>query len=112
MRFLVDVLGFIETACYTGDSEEIVVHAQARWSEGGGVMFGSADREDGEFSRKAIGQGSLYVVTDDPDAVLARVEAAGARIAVPMHESDYGSRGFSVADAEGNLWTFGTYRGE
>lgn len=111
MWFLVDVLGFVETACHTGDSEDVVVHAEARWPEGGGVMFGSANREDSEFSQQAVGQGSVYLVTDDPDAVLARVEVAGVRIVRPMREEDYGSRGFSVADAEGNLWSLGTYRG-
>jgi uncharacterized glyoxalase superfamily protein PhnB len=29
-----------------------------------------------------------------------------------MSETDYGSRGFSVKDAEGNRWSFGTYAGE
>ncbi len=28
-----------------------------------------------------------------------------------MEETDYGSRGFSVADVEGNRWSFGTYAG-
>jgi uncharacterized glyoxalase superfamily protein PhnB len=29
-----------------------------------------------------------------------------------MRDEDYGSTGFVVADPEGNLWSFGTYRGE
>jgi uncharacterized glyoxalase superfamily protein PhnB len=29
-----------------------------------------------------------------------------------MREEDYGSRGFTVADPEGNFWSIGTYRGE
>jgi len=29
-----------------------------------------------------------------------------------MGEEEYGSTGFTVADPEGNLWSFGTYRGE
>lgn len=44
--------------------------------------------------------------------MLARCEAAGADIADPMREVDYGvpgDRNFSVRDAEGNLWCFGTY---
>ena len=68
MRFLVDVLGFEQTALHTGDSEDVVVHAEARWPEGGGVMFGSAGRADSEFSTKAVGGASVYVITDDPDA--------------------------------------------
>jgi len=35
MRFLVGVLGFEQTALYSGTSEDVVVHAEARWTEGG-----------------------------------------------------------------------------
>lgn len=81
MRFLVDVLGFAEAALYSGDSPDVVVHAEARWPEGGGVMFGSAGRADSEFAMKSVGDASVYVITDDPDAVYARAVAAGAEIA-------------------------------
>lgn len=112
MRFLVDVLGFEETALYCGKSEDEVVHAEARWPEGGGVMFGSAGREESEFSTKPIGATSVYVITDDPDAAYARAVASGADIAREMKEEDFGSRGFTVRDPEGNLFSFGSYRGE
>jgi uncharacterized glyoxalase superfamily protein PhnB len=28
-----------------------------------------------------------------------------------LHDTDYGSHTFTTRDPEGNLWTFGTYRG-
>lgn len=59
-----------------------------------------------------MGAASLYLVCDDPDALYARAEKAGARIVREMRDEDYGSRGFSAADPEGNLWSFGTYAGE
>ena len=37
---------------------------------------------------------------------------AGAVVFAPLKDEDYGSRGFSVTDPEGNIWSFGTYRGE
>jgi uncharacterized glyoxalase superfamily protein PhnB len=43
--------------------------------------------------------------------VFARATAAGAQVVRPMRDEDYGSRGFTVLDPEGNLWSFGTYRG-
>jgi uncharacterized glyoxalase superfamily protein PhnB len=55
---------------------------------------------------------AAYVVTDDPDALFARATAAGARVLMELHETDYGSRDFAVSDPEGNRWSFGTYRGE
>lgn len=35
-------------------------------------MFASAGRGDSEFSTKAVGAASLYVIAQDPDAVYAR----------------------------------------
>ncbi len=107
--FLV-ALGF-EERCRYGEGN-VVAHAELRWPEGGAVMCGSSGREDSEFSQQPLGGSSIYVVTDDPHAVLARAESAGARIVRPMADEDYGSTGFSLADPEDNLFTFGTYRGE
>jgi len=75
MRFLVEVLGFEETALYSGDSEDVVVHAEARWPEGGGVMFGSAEREESEFSGKPVQLRDLYPRVHRP----LRSSLAGAR---------------------------------
>jgi uncharacterized glyoxalase superfamily protein PhnB len=50
-------------------------------------------------------------VCDDPDAIFARATAAGARVVRGLRDEDYGSRGFTVADPDGNLWSFGTYAG-
>lgn len=107
IRFLVDVVGFEETAVY-GDGD-VVHHAQLSWPLGGGIMLGSA-RDDGW----ALPPGAFgaYVVVDDPDALFERVTAAGADIIRKPEETDYGSREFALRDPEGNRWSFGTYRGE
>lgn len=109
---LTDVLGF-ELRCSHPPDGAVVTHAELRWPEtGGGVMLGSTGRDDSPFSRQPVGGSSVYVVTADPHAVHARVTAAGWRIVKPMADEDYGSTGFSAADPEGNLWSFGTYAGE
>jgi uncharacterized glyoxalase superfamily protein PhnB len=51
-------------------------------------------------------------VTDDPDNLCARIKAAGGDVTQDLEDTDYGSRGFSMRDPEGNMWSFGTYRGE
>jgi uncharacterized glyoxalase superfamily protein PhnB len=113
IRFLVDAFGFEETAVW-GDqpdgSGDVVVHAQLSWPLGGGVMLGSV-REDGTWTVPP-GSAGCYVVTDDPDALHDRAVAAGAEVVQPLHDTGYGSRDFAVRDPEGNLWSFGTYRGE
>ncbi|MCF6743384.1 glyoxalase [Blastococcus sp. KM273128] len=107
IRFLVDAFGFEETVTY-GEGDR-VDHAQIDWPEGGGVMLGSVRDDGGQWPVQATG---CYVVTADPDAVHARAVAAGAEIVRPPYETDHGSRDFAARDPEGNLWQFGTYRGE
>jgi uncharacterized glyoxalase superfamily protein PhnB len=115
IRFLVDAFGFEETVVY-GDqpdgSGDVVVHAELSWPLGGGLMLGSARDEPGNPWTLAPGTAGCYVVTDDPDALHARAVAAGAEVVAELHDTDYGSRDFAVRDPEGNLWSFGTYRGE
>jgi uncharacterized glyoxalase superfamily protein PhnB len=109
--FLERAFGFVRTAFYTSDADPSVVeHAELRWPGGGGVMLGS-DR-GGSGWDQAPGAGATYVVTDDPDGLFERAVAAGAEVLRPLGDQSYGSRDFTVRDAEGNLWAFGTYAGE
>ena len=111
IRFLVEAFGFEETAAY-GDGDR-VHHAQLSWPLGGGVMLGSA-HEPGTEDPWPLQPGTFgaYVVTDAPDSLIERARAAGAEVTSELHDTDYGSRDFSVRDPEGNRWSFGTYRGE
>ena len=110
IRFLVDALGFEETAVY-GEGDR-VDHAELSWPPGGGIMLGSVpdSNTDDNWALTPGGFGA-YVVTDEPDALFARATAAGAEILTELHDTDYGSRDFAVRDPEGNRWSFGTYRG-
>ncbi|WP_460402441.1 VOC family protein [Actinophytocola sediminis] len=106
--FLVDTVGFVRTAVYADG--DLVAHAQLDWPEGGGVMLGS-HRPNNAWMRE-IGSAGMYVVTDQVDALYERVRGAGATIVRELADQDYGNREFTIADPEGNLWSFGTYRGE
>ena len=109
ISFLVEAFGFEETAVY-GDGDSIT-HAELSWPPGGGIMLGSArDPADDEWALVPGGSGA-YAVTDEPDAVFARAVARGAVVLTEPHDTDYGSREFSVRDPEGNRWSFGSYRG-
>jgi uncharacterized glyoxalase superfamily protein PhnB len=46
----------------------------------------------------------------DPRAHHDRAIAAGATIAIPLRETDYGSLDYTARDPEGTSWTFGTYQ--
>ena len=110
IAFLVDAFGFEETAVY-GEGDR-VDHAQLSWPPGGGVMLGSTrDDPDDAFAREP-GTAGMYVVTDDPEPLFQRAVAAGAVVVRELNHTDYGSYDFSVQDPDGNIWSFGTYRGE
>ncbi len=75
-------------------------------------MFGTAGKDDSPFGRRGAGQRLGLRRLRGPDALFERATAAGAEVVRGLEDEDYGSRGFSVRDPEGNLWSFGTYRGE
>ncbi|MBL7261953.1 VOC family protein [Paractinoplanes lichenicola] len=110
IRFLVDAFGFAEVVSY-GDGDR-VDHAQLAGPLGGGIMLGSASGR-GDDDKWALEPGTFgcYVVADDIDALHERAAKAGAEIVKPPYDTDYGSRDFIARDPEGNLWSFGTYRG-
>ena len=100
-------VGFREHATYRDEADaSLVVHAEWLW-DGGGIMFGSV-RPDGVVGN--AGGSAAYLVSDDPDAWFDRAVAAGASIVRPMVDQDYGGRGGSVEDPEGNHWSFGSYQ--
>ena len=103
-------LGFEPGILVEGDGPGEVIHSEMLWSDGGRVMVSSACKTDSTFTTPT-GTGSVYVVVSDPDAVYAKATDLGAKLVRDMAEEDYGSRGFSIADPEGNLWSFGTYAG-
>jgi len=109
ISFLVEAFGFEETAVY-GDGDT-VSHAELSWPPGGGIMLGSARDPADDGWALAPGGSGAYAVTDEPDAVFARAVARGAVVLTEPHDTDYGSREFSVRDPEGNRWSFGSYRG-
>jgi uncharacterized glyoxalase superfamily protein PhnB len=105
--FFVDAFGFVERARRTEDD---TLQAEIGWPSGaGGIMIGAVDAAN-ECAQPS-GGGSIYVVTDDPDAVFARATASGAKVVREIRDEDYGNRTFTVRDPEGNLWSFGTYPG-
>jgi uncharacterized glyoxalase superfamily protein PhnB len=110
ITFLVEVFGFEQKARY-GEGD-VVQHCQLNWPEGGGVMLGSVRDEAGNPWNVPPGSSGAYVATDHVDEIYQRVLTSGATIVRELNDTDYGSHEFACRDPEGNLWSFGTYRGE
>ncbi|MEM9614996.1 MAG: VOC family protein [Actinomycetota bacterium] len=110
--FLKSAFGFTESLLIRDEGDPSVVqHAELRWPEGGGVMVSTANRVEYASARRPTGAARAYIVTDHPDRIHDRAIDAGAELFAPLKDEDYGSRGFSVTDPEGNIWDFGTYAG-
>ena len=82
--FLAKAFGFEERAAYAReDDPSIIEHAEMRWPLGGGIMFGTAGKDDSPFGRRTPGNDSVYVVCDDPDGAVragsGRRRRGGAR---------------------------------
>ena len=108
MMHWLTAIGFVEHATYRDEADErVVVHAEWLWPGGGGIMFGSL-REGVVVDN--VGRSALYLVHDDPDDVFRRAVEAGAAVVRAMADEDYGGRGGSVTDPEGNSWSFGSYQ--
>jgi uncharacterized glyoxalase superfamily protein PhnB len=107
IEFLERAFGLESHAVHDGETGA-VAHAELKLGDQF-VMLGSTSEGDQRFNEGA-GRQSVYVVVDDPDAIHDRAKEAGATIERELTDQDYGSREFTARDAEGNLWSFGTYR--
>ena len=110
--FLVKAFGFIEH--FVVPEGNGIIHAELRWPGGGGVMLGDAVTGNDDHDRLdwPAGPTSVYAVTDDPDGLHDRAVGAGATIVRGLRDEEYGARGFSAADPEGNIWSFAIWHGE
>ncbi len=111
VQFLTEGLGFVVTALHRDDAG-VVQHAEARWPDGGGVMFGTRGKP-GVWG--ALGPQGVYIAAADAvtvDAAWKRVrDMDGVTVLQEPHETDHGSHEFGIRDADGNLWSVGTYLG-
>ncbi|MBC9733938.1 VOC family protein [Nocardioides marmotae] len=102
-------LGFAEDLLIPGERVDAIHHCQLDWPEGGRILLSSTGERP---TPCRPGTASLHVVTADPDAVLARATSLDARVVREIvYQTDYPSRDFTVADPDGNHWTFATFAG-
>lgn len=114
--FLCAAFGFERHAVYLDELDpRIVQHAQLTWGERM-VMISSANDSDHVRAARMITAAEaggatmgLYLIVDEVDAHAERASAAGAEILEAPSDKDYGGRGYSARDPEGNVWSFGSY---
>ncbi|GHI08704.1 hypothetical protein AQI88_03880 [Streptomyces cellostaticus] len=111
IKQLTEAFGFTELSVYEG-ADGTVIHAELVQGNGA-VMVGSKGR-GGLFdaAMKDAGPAGVYIVVDDVDAHHDQAVEHGVEILMPPTDQDYGSRDYMARDAEGNIWSFGTYAPE
>ncbi|GGF17207.1 hypothetical protein GCM10011611_23730 [Aliidongia dinghuensis] len=114
--FLSAAFGFERHAIYLDEHDpRIVQHAQLTWRDRMVMISSVADTDYARAARmKTVAEAGgatmgLYLVVDDVDAHAGRARAAGAEILEGPNDKDYGGRGYSARDPEGNVWSFGSY---
>jgi len=110
-------LGFLQRALgfelhFTAPEPGGGVHAELRIGRGF-VMVGprhtprhgfSTPREVGD-----VNTGAVYIATPDVDRLWEQARQAAAEVVAAPHDTEWGSRDFTVRDHEGYLWHLGTY---
>ncbi|MET7379711.1 VOC family protein [Streptomyces sp. NPDC005526] len=108
LKQLTDAFGFTALTVYEGE-DGLIQHAEPALGIGA-VMPGSRGR-GGRFDEAMHGAGpaGVDIVVDDVDAHHRRAAEHGVEILVPPTDQDYGARDYMARDAEGDIWSFGTY---
>ncbi len=105
--WLIRAFGF-RSQFEAASTDDGVGHAELAF--GRGMLMLAGNRRPDPANPWSTERGGVYVVVNEIDAHYARAMAAGAEIAMPLADTDYGARQYSVRDLEGHLWSFGTYR--
>ena len=115
MQWLQDAFGFEKHVAYE-DENGHVMHAEMKFGE---VFIMMGQVADTPFGKHMIqpdevdGRNTMcaYIVMPEEDvaAHYERAVAAGAKVIDPLTVKDYGGSGYSVADCEGFIWSFGSY---
>jgi len=103
IEFLKRVFGAEEMGRYPAPDGSRIMHAE--------VKLGDSVIEMGEPPKPDQRPTPLHVYVPDVDAVYARGLEAGAKSLYPPSDHEYGERGASFADAEGNHWYLATAKG-
>eukprot|EP01034_Spumella_vulgaris_P033032 gene33032-40767_t len=113
INWLCRTLGF-EQALVVPNDDGTIAHAQLTYGNGMVMLSSIFNTEFGELMAQPSDTNMkvtqcCYLVVNDADLVHQRAVDAGAPIIMPLKDEEYGGRGFTCRDPEGQLWSVGTY---
>lgn len=114
LEFLKNALGFSEHSIYR-DNQNKILHGELVLGKAM-IMISPANNETvfGKFTRtpnelQGYNIQTPYIIIEEIDAHYQQTKNAKAEIILPLKDEDYGGRGYSCKDPEGNIWNFGSY---
>lgn len=114
LQFLKEAFGFSEHSIYR-DNKNNIQHGELTLGNAM-IMISRANNESdfGKFTRTPNEVGGYntqtpYFIIDKIDSHYKIAKAANAEIILEIKNEDYGGRGYSCKDLEGNIWSFGSY---
>ena len=114
IKWLCAAFGFQEHLVVADEKNpKIIHHAQLVYGTGM-VMLSSAGISDAgisdfdNFLDKNQKQ-NIYMIVPSADDHCAQAKKSGAEILIDITDQDYGGRGYTCRDVEGNIWSFGDY---
>ena len=114
INFLCEAFGFERRAVYEGEGGTV---AHAELVLGGGMIMLGSDPGHGDYDKLVKSPGSpdavnthgIYVIVEDCPSHYERARKAGAIIALPLEDKDYGGAGYTCRDPWGYVWSFGSF---
>jgi uncharacterized glyoxalase superfamily protein PhnB len=83
-----------------------------RYEQIAGVKYGSVfihlSAPNPGVTKKAIGEGHMYIFCDEVDQYCQEIIDKGALLFITVDNRTYGMRDFGVKDHDGNILAFGT----
>jgi uncharacterized glyoxalase superfamily protein PhnB len=116
IAFLCAAFGFERRAVHVDPADSSIVYqAELTWNDRMIMVSTAYDSSGAQAARMLTAAEAggatmgLYLVVEDVDAHAARARAAGADIVLGPDDKEYGGRGYSALDPEGNVWSVGSY---
>ena len=113
IEFYKRAFGAEEIMRMAGPDGKGVMHAELRIGDSP-VMLGEEMKDWGALSPESLGGtgGGIHMYVPDVDAAVARAEAAGAKITMPVADQFWGDRYGKLEDPFGHVWSMATHKRE
>ena len=109
IKWLCAAFGFQEHLVVADEKNpKIIHHAQLVYGTGM-VMLSSAGISDFDNFLDKNQKQNIYMIVPSADDHCAQAKKSGAEILLDITDQDYGGRGYTCRDVEGNIWSFGDY---